>query len=120
MPRRMRRRARQARRIRASRIGGILGRRVQAVQPADGVSRTRQRRVQLAEFADRGLVRVTVQQDEDVDVAAGGAEVAGDQRAVQVHPGQAAARQQPVQQPLQEQGDVRWKRHPVLRHQRSG
>ena len=52
------------------------------MQPAGRVGLAGQRRVQLAEVADRGLVRLTLQENEDVDVAAGGAEVAGDQRAV--------------------------------------
>jgi hypothetical protein len=104
----------------AGRVGRVLRRGVQAVQPAARVGRVGQCRVQLSEFADGGLVRHTLQQNEDVDVAAGGAEVAGDQRAVQVHADQAAARQQRVPQPIQQQGDVRGKLRPVPRHQRSG
>jgi len=90
------------------------------VQPTGRVIRTRQRRVQLSEFADRALVRLTLEQNKDVDVAAGGAEVTGDQRAVQVHAHQAPAREQRVPQMLQQQGDVHGKLRPVRRHQRSG
>jgi len=107
-------------RAQEGRVGRVVRRGVQAMQPAGRVGLAGQRRVQLAEVADRGLVRLTLQENQDVDVAAGGAEVAGDQRAVQVHADQPAARQQRVPEPIQQQGDVGGKLRPLSRHQRSG
>jgi hypothetical protein len=101
-------------------IGRVLDRHVQAVQPAGGVIGAGQRLVQPAESAGCRLVGLMLHHHEHVDVAAGGAEVTGDQRAVQVYAHQAPALGQHVPQAPEQRRDIRGKLGPARRHQCSG
>lgn len=65
--------------------------------------------MQFPQLTDRGLIGLASQHHHHIDVAAGRAEVTGDQRSIDIDANQIRPLHQPVPQTLEQEDHVTWK-----------